>query len=206
MATHSWNLSVEVRAKLIQCAFEAKKGSYSPYSHFPVGAALLAPDGRVIGGANVDCEPYGGTICAERTAIVKAVSEGTRSFVGLAVVTCVPPSHNDLICSFPEPHRPMPRLARPYVWTVIMVLITPHRNVPASISPCGICRQVLREFCPPDMPVLLVPGDYPQDTKDKENAAGKRELSEGGVREYTLGELIPDGFGPEQLAQLGAAR
>ena len=49
------------------------------------------------------------------------------------------------------------------------------------------------------MPVLLVPGDYPQDLKDKEKEDGKPALSEGGVREYTLGELLPDSFGPEQL-------
>ncbi|KJA19546.1 hypothetical protein HYPSUDRAFT_105629, partial [Hypholoma sublateritium FD-334 SS-4] len=49
-------------------------GSYSAYSHFRIGAVLLTPDGLVIGGANVDFEPYGATICAERTAIVKAVA------------------------------------------------------------------------------------------------------------------------------------
>lgn len=56
------------------------------------------------------------------------------------------------------------------------------------------------------MPVLLVPGDYPQDLKDKEQEEGKRELSEGGVREYTLGELLPDSFGPEQLELPRSAR
>lgn len=49
------------------------------------------------------------------------------------------------------------------------------------------------------MPVLLVPGDYPQDIRDKAKEEGNGELSEGGVREYTLGELLPDSFGQEQL-------
>lgn len=66
-------------------------------------------------------------------------------------------------------------------------------NVNSAISPCGLCRQVIREFCALDMPVLLVPGDYPQAGEPKPG------YSEGGVRETTLGELLPDSFGPEQL-------
>lgn len=66
-------------------------------------------------------------------------------------------------------------------------------NVKSAISPCGICRQFIREFCSLDMPILLVPGDYPQ--------AGNPEpgYSEGGVRDTTLGELLPMSFGPEDL-------
>ncbi|KIM39569.1 hypothetical protein M413DRAFT_415552 [Hebeloma cylindrosporum] len=88
----------------------AKEGAYSPHSQFPVGAALLTAEGRIIKGASIDNASYGETICAERTAMVKAVSEGVRSFIGLAVVS----------------------------------------NVKSIISPCGICRQFLREFCPLD--------------------------------------------------------
>lgn len=73
-----------------------------------------------------------------------------------------------------------------------------HRNVPAAISPCGMCRQVIREFCALDMPILLVPGDYPKPAADDKDA-GKPGMSEGGVRETTLGELLPDSFGPEHL-------
>ncbi len=62
--------------ELVKKAFEMHEFSYVPYSRFPVGAALLAGDGRVFTGCNVENAAYGSTICAERTAIVKAVSEG----------------------------------------------------------------------------------------------------------------------------------
>ena len=72
--------------ELVKRAFEMHRFSYVPYSHFPVGAALLAGDGRVFTGCNVENAAYGSTICAERTALVKAVSEGRRDdFVRLAV-------------------------------------------------------------------------------------------------------------------------
>lgn len=71
--------------ELVSLAFQALEHSYSPYSKFPVGAALLAADGRVFTGCNVECAAYGSTICAERTALVKAVSEGCTSFAALAV-------------------------------------------------------------------------------------------------------------------------
>ncbi|KAF8240365.1 cytidine deaminase [Tricholoma matsutake] len=159
MGTRARQLSDEERKNLIETAFDAKKGSYSPYSKFPVGAALLAIDGTYITGANIENASYGGTICAERTAIVKAVSEGRRSFLGLAVVT----------------------------------------DVPSPISPCGLCRQVLREFLPLDAPILLVPGDYPQSEPSMEDEKKPGKVTEGGVRETTLEELLPDSFGPEEL-------
>ncbi|KAK0487278.1 cytidine deaminase-like protein [Armillaria novae-zelandiae] len=158
MTTRVWALSIDDRQALIKAAFEAKEHSYSPYSKFPVGAALMAADGSIIKGANIENASYGGTICAERTAIVKAVSEGINSFIALAVTT----------------------------------------NVPATISPCGMCRQVIREFCALDMPVLLVPGDYPKSSDDKMDE-GKPSMTEGGVRETSIGELLPDSFGPEHL-------
>lgn len=73
--------------ELVELAFTMLERSYVPYSKFPVGAALLCADGTVFTGCNVENSAYGSTICAERTALVKAVSEGHRDdFVALAVV------------------------------------------------------------------------------------------------------------------------
>lgn len=76
--------------ELIQIAAEARDQAYVPYSNFKVGAALLSEDGRVFSGANVENASYGLTICAERAAVFKAVSEGARRFKSLAVVTDLP--------------------------------------------------------------------------------------------------------------------
>jgi cytidine deaminase len=73
--------------ELIKAAKHARRAAYAPYSHFKVGAALLSRDGRVFTGCNVENASYGLTICAERAAICKAVSEGTRRFAKIAVVT-----------------------------------------------------------------------------------------------------------------------
>lgn len=72
---------------LIEQAKTAGLSAYAPYSKFRVGAALLCEDGRVFTGCNVECSTYGGTICAERVALVKAVSEGVHRFSRLAVYT-----------------------------------------------------------------------------------------------------------------------
>ena len=73
--------------ELIKLAEKAKDGSYSPYSHFRVGAALLTADGSVYTGANVECSSYGGTVCAERAALVKAVNDGKRDFSAIAIIS-----------------------------------------------------------------------------------------------------------------------
>ncbi|MBQ3548546.1 MAG: cytidine deaminase [Oscillospiraceae bacterium] len=83
------------KQELCQKAVEMQKFSYVPYSNFPVGAALECSDGTVFTGCNVENAAYGSTICAERTAIVKAVSEGHRDFVRIAIAGnsedfCVP--------------------------------------------------------------------------------------------------------------------
>ena len=83
------------KQELCQKAMEMLDMTYGPYSHFPVGAALECSDGTVFTGCNVENAAYGSTICAERTAIVKAVSEGHREFVRIAIAGkskdfCVP--------------------------------------------------------------------------------------------------------------------
>lgn len=72
---------------LIEIAKKATEHAYAPYSNFCVGAALLTDDGRVYTGCNVENASYGATICAERTAIFKAVSEGERRFCKIAIVS-----------------------------------------------------------------------------------------------------------------------
>ncbi|OCH89262.1 cytidine deaminase [Obba rivulosa] len=145
------SLSQQDRERLVLAAIDAKEFAYCKYSKFRVGAALLSAKGEIIKGANIENASYGGTICAERTAIVKAVSEGIKSFVALAVVT----------------------------------------DVASAISPCGMCRQVLREFCALKMPVYLVPADYLKRLADGDE--------EGGIKTTSIGELLPDSFGPEDL-------
>jgi cytidine deaminase len=120
-------------AELLARAREAAKQSYSPYSKFPVGAALSCADGTIVTGTNVENRSYGLTTCAERSAISTAISMGKRVFQALAVVC--------------------PRSDQP-------------------VSPCGACRQVLSEFCPPEMPVVY---------------AGR----DGQPVSTTIGELIP---------------
>jgi cytidine deaminase len=80
-------LSPKLRATLIQLALEARSRAYCPYSRYQVGAALLGENSVIYGGCNVENASYGGTICAERTAVVKAVSEGVRQFSALVVAT-----------------------------------------------------------------------------------------------------------------------
>jgi len=73
--------------KLAALALESREFSYSPYSNYKVGAALLTKEGKIFTGCNVENAAYGEAICAERTAVVKAVSEGYRDFEAIAVVT-----------------------------------------------------------------------------------------------------------------------
>ena len=77
----------ELRRALIAAAAASRQHAYSPYSRYAVGAALLSSDGTTYTGCNVENAAYPATICAERTAIVKAVSEGVRTFQAIAVVT-----------------------------------------------------------------------------------------------------------------------
>ena len=103
---------------LVAAARAAAANAHAPYSRYRVGAALLASDGTVFAGCNVENASYGLTNCAERTALFKAVSEGRRSFRALAVA---------------------------------------GGTAKSPALPCGACRQVLAEFCAPDMPVAVAP-------------------------------------------------
>ena len=108
-------------SELISKALEARKFSYSPYSGFSVGAALICDDGSVYAGCNIENSSFSPTICAERTAIFKAVSEGKKNFLKIAVVGA--DSENE----------------------------TPVNYCP----PCGVCRQVMREFCGNDFEIII---------------------------------------------------
>jgi len=150
-------ITEEMKSHLVEQAFLARESSYSPYSRFKVGAAILSSDGRIFLGANVENASYGATICAERTAAVKAVTEGAKSFAAIAVVGAEEGA--DFIKN------------KDYAF------------------PCGICRQVLREFVPASGELLVLaaraPGDY---------------------REMTLDALLPHSFGPEDLSYLKEGR
>lgn len=76
-----------MREELIKYAIEARKNAYAPYSHFNVGAALLTKNGKIYTGCNIENSSYGASVCAERVAMFKAVSEGEREFTALALVT-----------------------------------------------------------------------------------------------------------------------
>ena len=107
--------------ELICLALDAREKSYSPYSGFAVGAALLCKNGKVFTGCNIENSAFSPTVCAERTAFFKAVSEGEKEFVKIAVVGGK--SENE----FPENYCP----------------------------PCGVCRQVMKEFCTDDFEVIM---------------------------------------------------
>lgn len=108
-------------SELINLAFEARKMSYSPYSGFSVGAALLCKDGSVYTGCNIENSAFSPTNCAERTAFFKAVSESKREFEKIAVV-----GGNS---SEEKPLNYCP--------------------------PCGVCRQVMKEFCSSDFEIII---------------------------------------------------
>ncbi|WOO78430.1 Cytidine deaminase [Vanrija pseudolonga] len=153
---------------LISSAFKARDNAHAPYSKFRVGAALLSSSGAHIAGCNVENASYGAGICAERTAIVKGVSEGEKQYTAVVVVSDVP---------------------------------TP------TISPCGICRQSLREFCPLSTPVYMVASTYPALAPADGPAPAflapgepwPRTTDEKVVVVLTLEQLLPMSFGPDNL-------
>lgn len=125
--------------KLIELAKEAMGHAYAPYSGYKVGAALLCADGTVYQGCNIENAAYGPTNCAERTAIFKAVYDGHRDFVALAV------------CGGKD------------------------GVITGQFPPCGVCRQVMREFCGPEFQIHM---------------AGP----EGSYETCTLEQLLPHSF------------
>ena len=108
--------------KLVFEAYEAQKRSYCPYSHWAVGAALLTKSGKLFHGCNIENNTFSPTVCAERVAFFKAISEGERDFAAIAIVgndVHSPPGEAD-VC-----------------------------------PPCGVCRQVMAEFCPGNFEIVL---------------------------------------------------
>jgi len=131
--------------ELLQLAIDARKNSYAPYSKYRVGAALETEDGSIYTGCNIENASYGATNCAERTAVFKAVSDGHRRIIRIAISGG---SGDELNYAYP----------------------------------CGICRQVLREFSDPKKLIVTV-GTSAEDYKS-----------------FTLEELLPESFGPEALS------
>ena len=128
---------------LMKAAQKARENSYSPYSHFRVGAALITKSGKVYTGCNIENAGYSATNCAERTAIFKAVSEGERNFEALAIIGGKE-GETSKLC-----------------------------------APCGVCRQVISEFCKKDFKIIL----------------GNEEE----YKIYTLESLLPLAFSEEDL-------
>ena len=130
--------------ELYELAKKAMENSYSPYSDCKVGAALLCENGKVFTGTNIENAAFGPTVCAERVAVFKAISEGKEEFSKIAVVGGKGGVINGIF------------------------------------APCGVCRQVLREFCDDDFEILL----------------GETEDS---FKKVTLKDLFPLSFSPENV-------
>lgn len=135
---------------LLNEAMKARENSYSPYSNFMVGAALLGKNGKIYHGCNIESASFSPTNCAERTAFFKAVSEGEKDFTKIAVVGA---KRGEL------------------PWNLC--------------SPCGVCRQVMMEFCNPEHFEIIL--------ADGENKGVSIRLE----------ELLPLGFGPDNLNEEG---
>lgn len=136
----------ELIEKLIQIAIKQLEFSYTPYSGFKVGAALLTKGGKIYTGCNIENAAHTPTNCAERTAFFKAVSEGELEFDAI----CVVGGKDGVLTEY--------------------------------AAPCGVCRQVMMEFCnPKQFQIILATGTEHYDV-------------------YSLEDLLPQGFGPGNLA------
>ena len=115
-----------MKKQLIETAVKAREMAYAPYSHYKVGAALLAKSGKIYTGCNVENASFTPTNCAERTAFFKAISEGDREFEMIAIV-----AGKD------------------------------GEALSKNCTPCGVCRQVMTEFCDKDFKIILgTPDDF----------------------------------------------
>lgn len=132
--------------ELVALAKKSAENSYSPYSEFKVGAALLCKSGKVYLGCNIENAAYSPTVCAERTAFFKAVSEGEKDFSAIAVV-------GGKNCDFKD-----------------------------YFTPCGVCRQVMAEFCDSNFKIIF--------GKNKED-----------FKAVTLQELLPYTFSKDTLKE-----
>ncbi|CAO1618049.1 unnamed protein product [Parajaminaea phylloscopi] len=176
-------LTAKERKQLLQGALDARSLAYAPYSSFRVGASLLLKDGQLILGANIENASYGGCICAERTALVKAATSHALS-----------PNAG-------------PSTAKTSPLTGQIRAIAVASDLPSGpCSPCGICRQFIREFCDLDMPIYMVWQDWnpekEHDGEDDDDDDGRtsHDTARGYVKK-TLEELLPLSFGPEELAK-----
>ena len=140
------NLDRPIIDKMIRIAIEQLKFSYAPYSGFKVGASLIAKNGEIYTGCNIENAAYTPTNCAERAAFFKAVSEGIKEFDAI----CIVGGKNGILTEY--------------------------------AAPCGVCRQVMMEFCNPETFKIIL-------ALDPEH-----------YDVYTLKELLPLGFGPQNLA------
>ena len=148
---------------LIVQAQKAQERAYAPYSRFHVGAALLCTEGAVFTGCNIENASYPAGNCAERTAVFKAVSEGKTEFEAICIIGG--PERTDM----PAEEEKRSGLGKP------------EEEAADFCPPCGICRQVLAEFCDPEaFQVILA-------------------KSTDEYRIYTLAELLPLSFGRIQL-------
>lgn len=183
--------------ELARAALLARRVAYAPYSRFYVGAAILSTDGRIFTGCNVENAAYGAGICAERTAVFKAVSEGAREFDAIAVcggsVDMDVALTNEINITSLEQECPVEtaKVETETIPTDTEGMAGEGANVEAVAnvqivdelpltSPCGICRQALYEFGGDELTVLLV-------------------QNENQWTEMKLGELLTLGFGPKNL-------
>ena len=137
-------INEKIPIQLLETANQARENAYAPYSKYRVGAALLARNGNIYVGCNIENASFGATNCAERTALFSAISDGVREFEAIAIVGGV------------------------------------DNTIDESILPCGICCQVMSEFCTKDFPVILPYKDS--------------------YRIVTLGEIFPHAFSSQNLS------